>query len=147
MSRRDAIRLPRHFWRWRLMLLLLIMHILIYAVVWISAYSRASNMEYLVQNAALIPNYASIYENQILLALFWIPVLLFHVGAHLYLAGRSDVGSGERAAYREGFRDGVRYSADDGYYDGYDARPRRRLEIDEDGELVEFPLEGKQKRR
>jgi hypothetical protein len=141
--KREEIRLPRHFWRWRIMLLLLVLHILIYGVVWISAFSRASNMEYLVQNAALIPNYASIYENQILLALFWTPVLFFHVGAHLYLAGRSDAGAGERQAYREGFHDGARYSADD----VYDARPRRRLEIDEDGELVDFPLEGKQKRR
>lgn len=140
--KRDEIRLPRHFWRWRIMLLLLVMHILIFGIVWISAFSRASNLEYLVENAARIPNYASVHENQILLALFWMPVLLFHVGAHLFLAGRSDAGKGEREAYREGFRDGARYSADD----GYDARPRRHLEIDDDGELVEWQSESKRKR-
>lgn len=143
--KRDDIRLPRHFWRWRVMLLLLILHVIVFGVVWIGAFSRANSLEYLVQNADVIRNYAAIYAQQIFLALFWIPVLLVHIGAHLYLAGRSDVGSGEREAYREGFRDGARYSTAD---DAYEARPRRHLEIDdEDGELVEFPLEGKQKRR
>lgn len=141
--KRDEIRPPRHFWRWRIMLLLLVLHVMAFGVAWISAYSRASNLEYLVQMADVITNYAAIHENQILLALFWTPALLVHIGAHLYLAGRSDVGSGEREAYREGFRDGARYSAAD---DAYEARPRRHLEIDQDGELVEWQLEGKRKR-
>lgn len=66
------------------------------------------------------------------------PLILIHVGVHLYLAGRSNEGRSERQAYRDGFRDGVRQSREDAY-------EPRRLTLDDDGELVDWQSERKQK--
>jgi hypothetical protein len=76
----------------------------------------------------------------IIAMIMWTPLLLLHTASHFRSIGRAQAASNEREVYREGFRDGARYSADD----VYDARPRRHLELDEDGELVEW--ETKQKR-
>ena len=139
MKREEKQR--RTFWRWRVALIVLIMHLLLYAAIFASAIWRAFSLEILIDAS---PQFVSGFESQVGLALFWLPLLLIHLGVHLYLAGRSDAGKGAREAYREGFRDGAHYSEE--------AYTPRRLTLDEaldevledDGELVEW--ERKRKR-
>jgi hypothetical protein len=139
MKREERHR--HHRGRWRISLFVLIMHILIYTYLWISAVSRGIHMDALVGASEWMVFAA---QRQIALALFWTPFLLVHLGVHLYFAGRSNEGTNERQAYRDGFRDGAHY-AEETY------NPRRltldeALEetLEEDGELVEW--EGKRKR-
>jgi hypothetical protein len=133
--KRENVIIPRRFWYWRIGLIVLILHLLVYVLVWAVAISQALAIDEYIQSGTVI----SVFQNQILFALFWLPVFLIHIGTHLYFAGRSDGGGVERQAYREGFRDGTRYSTDD----TYDAR---HLTIDDDDEIVEMRLEEKQKR-
>lgn len=134
--KREKVVIPRRFWYWRISLLLLVLHVAIFAFIWVAAMTHTSALASLGE---LTPALISVHQSQIAFALLWIPFLLIHVGAHLYFAGRSDGGATERQVYREGFRDGARHSSEDGY-------DTRRLMLDEDGELVELPLENKQKR-
>ena len=123
--------------RWRLSLFFLVLHLLIFLAVWAFAIYRAINIPWLVTWT----EYATISEYQIpiLAALAWIPILLIHACLHFYFAGQSEMDMIEREAYREGLRDGSHPAVRE-TYDESD------LTVNDDGELVDWMPESKQKR-
>ena len=81
----------------RVMSLLLILHIVLFMTFLLSA-ARFANLQ--LYNP--FPG-----TNPLAVALVWVPVLLAHVAAHAYFAGKVAGGGDGRAAYRQGFRDAV----------------------------------------
>jgi hypothetical protein len=71
--------------------------------------------------------------------LLWTILFVVHASVFYYSKGRGDSAERERQSYRDGFNDALRY---------LQAEPRatHHLEMDEDGELVELPMENKRKR-
>lgn len=76
-----------------------------------------------------------------LFLLMWTILFAVHASVFYYTKGRGDSAERERQAYRDGFNDAMRHlqNADAPAF----AHP---LALDEDGELVELPLESKRKR-
>lgn len=103
-------------WRWWRILLLI--HLIVYEVFFISALANLNRIWYDSQNNFII-------------LLGWTILLLIHVGTHYYYAGRANLSALERQAYREGFADAARQ---------FSNQPDviERLALDNDGELVEF---------
>lgn len=86
---------------------------------------------------------ASFVHDYFIILLFWTPILLLHVGATYYYGGRADLSRLEREAYRDGFADAVRQL-------GSHPDAIERLALDDEGELVEMPVQpsvAKRKRR
>ena len=74
-----------------------------------------------------------------IILLFWLPILLLHVGVTYHQLGHGDISRLERDAYREGFADAARQFADR----SYDAP---QLALDDEGEFVELPEKRKRVR-
>jgi hypothetical protein len=82
------------------------------------------------------------YLNQrnFIVLLFWTGLLLLHVGATYYQRGRGSISQIERDAYRDGFADAMRQL-------GSQADAVERLSLDDEGELVELPMQPPAKRK
>jgi hypothetical protein len=77
-----------------------------------------------------------------LFLLLWTILFVVHASVYYSSKARSDSAGRERQAYRDGYNDAMRELM---IADHTDAP--RRLTMDEDGELVEMPLESKRKNR
>jgi hypothetical protein len=105
--------------------LLLAVHLFVYLIAWIIAVSFASLL--------WTSHFRADELSFVTAVLLWLPILALHVFAHVYTGRRRQRFSpdAERQAYREGFADAMERLADR----AYDAR---RLELDDEGELVEM---------
>lgn len=99
-------------------LLLLLIHLICYASFFIIALANFNYVWYSSQN-----NFIAL--------LLWTPLLLLHVGAHYYHAGRGDISRIERDAYRDGYADAMRQLGDK-------SASFERLALDDEGELVDL---------
>lgn len=103
----------RRWWQ-----LLLLIHLIAYSGFFIIALSNFNYVWYISQNNFII-------------LLFWLPLLLIHVGVHSYHTGRGDISKLERQAYREGLADAMQQT-------GQRDKRTERLMVDDEGELVEL---------